>query len=182
MSVSEIEKLNNLILAIADGNADALDGVYFIAGKRMFSVALGFVGSRATAEDILHDSFLKLAKFACKYRKNTNPYSWLIKIVQNTALDYLRRLKRRSEDNIDGFYNLTSTDDGLSHKENAIMLEQTMAKLDTDEKKLIYYRYYLELNIREIAKQTGKSKSTAARAIESVEKKLKILLSGGTND
>ena len=41
---------------------------------------------------------------------------------------------------------------------------------------MIYYRYYLDFTVRDIAKDTGMSKSTAHRALMNAEDKLKKLL------
>ncbi len=90
-------QLNNLICAVAEGDAESLDGVYVIAAKRMYVAALTIVGERAAAEDVVSDSFIKVARFAKKYKTQTDALGWLLKIVRNTALDYLRKRKRRAE-------------------------------------------------------------------------------------
>lgn len=181
MIESDGEKLNRLILAVADGNAECLDGVYEIAGGRMFAVALVIVG-RDNAEDVLHESFIKVARFAKKYGRGTNPYGWLCKIVKNTALDFLRTKKARPETDIDGLFNLTSLDYSPEARENAIALEQALSRLSKDEKKIIYYTYYLDMTVREIAAELKIGKSAVQRAKDKAEKKLKTLLDGGTKD
>ncbi|MFR6055303.1 MAG: sigma factor-like helix-turn-helix DNA-binding protein [Eubacteriales bacterium] len=55
-----------------------------------------------------------------------------------------------------------------------------MKQLPIREKELIYYRYYLDLTIREIAGKTGSSKSQVQRDLDEAEKKLKIFLLSGT--
>ena len=175
------EKLNNLISAVADGHAECLDGIYEIAGGRMLAVAASVAG-KDNAEDILHDSFIKIARFAGKYKKGTNAYAWLTKIVRNTALDFVRSKKARTEVSSEEFYSLSSLDYSPEKRENAIMLETAIAKLEPDEKKVIYYRYYLDLSIRDIAKQMKCGKSSAQRLAERAERKLKNFLDGGTNE
>lgn len=175
------EKLNNLIIAVADGHPDCLDGIYSIAGGRMLAVAVSVAG-KDCAEDILHDSFIKIARFARKYKKGTNPYAWLMKIVRNTALDYVRSRKAHTEVGADEFYSLSSLDYSPEKRENAIMLESAIAKLEPDERKIIYYRYYLDMTVREIAKQMKCGKSSVQRTAERAEAKLKNLLDGGTNE
>ena len=176
----ESEQLNRLILAVGDGHADCLDGIYELAGKRMFAVALGIVG-RDNAEDVLHDSFIKIARFAHLYRRGMNPFGWVLKIVRNTALDFLRFKNNRAEVSTEEFFSLTSLDYSPERRENAIMLEQALSKLDPDEKKVIYLTYYLDMTVREIADELDLSKSAVQRTKERAEKKLKTLLDGGTN-
>ena len=174
------EKLNRLIIAVANGYADCLDGIYNIAGGRMLAVAASVVG-RDGAEDVLHDSFIKIARFAHKYKRD-NPYGWLMKIVRNTALDYVRSRNVRAEVSTEVIFNLSSLDYSPDKRDEAIMLEQAIDKLEPEEKKVIYYTYYLDMTVREIAEVLKCSKSAAQRTAERAERKLKIILSGGTNN
>ena len=172
MNVNNGEKLNRLILAVADGHADCLDGILKIAGGQMMAVALGLVG-RDYAEDVLHDSFIKIARFANSYRQGTSPYGWLMKIVRNTALDFLKSKKIRAEVSSEELFSLSSLDYSPERKESAIDLEQAIAKLEPDEKKIIYYIYYLDMTVREIAGELNMSKSAVQRLKEKAEEKLK---------
>ena len=180
MTDSNGEKLNRLILAVADGYADCLDGIYAIAGGRMFAVAISVAG-KEFAEDVLHDSFIKIARFARRYKDGSNPYGWLMKIVRNTALDYVRSRKAHTEISTEDFFNLSSLDYSPERRENAIMLEQALAKLDADERKVIYFKYYLDMTVREIAAEMNCGKSSVQRTAERAEQKLKNLLDIGTN-
>lgn len=180
MNERDGEKLNRLIIAVADGYADCLDGIYQIAGGKMFAVALSVVG-KDYAEDVLHDSFIKIARFAKKYTPQPNPCGWLIKIVRNTALDYVRSRKAHTAASTEEFYSLSSLDYSPENRENAIMLEEALKRLEGDERKVIYCKYYLDMTIREIAKELKLSKSAVQRTAERAEAKLKNLLEGGTN-
>lgn len=62
------------------------------------------------------------------------------------------------------------------------MLEDAVARLSPPERRMIYYRYYLDFTVREIAKETGMSKSAAARLTAAAEEKLKLLLREGQTE
>lgn len=179
MQGSQTEQLNKLILSVAEGYADCLDGIYAIAGGKMYAVALSIVG-KSCAEDVLHDSFIKIARFAKKYRRDTDPYGWLIKIVKNTALDCVKANKRHPLVDLDIALNLT--DSGYSHDrtDGAIALESALKSLDRDEQRVIYCVYYLDMTVRETAAELSLSKSSVQRTKERAEEKLKNLLGGGT--
>ena len=180
MIVSDGEKLNKLIFAVAGGDADSLDGILRLAGGKMMAVALSIVG-RDYAEDVVHDSFIKIARFAKSYRRGMSPYGWLMKIVRNTALDYIRAKKGRQEVSDEEFYSLSSTDYSPEKRDSAIAMEQALSKLDKDERKVIYLIYYLDMTVREIASEMKLSKSAVQRLKDKAEAKLKNLLDGGTN-
>ena len=169
------EKLNRLILAVADGFTDCLDGILRLAGGQMMAVAVSIVG-RDCAEDVVHDSFIKIVRFADRYKRGMSPYGWIMKIVRNTALDYLKAKKVKNEVSTEEFFSLSSSDYSPEKRENAIVLEQALKKLDGDEKKIIYYIYYLDMTVREIAEELGMSKSAVQRLKDKAEEKLKNLL------
>ena len=152
---TEAERLERLILAVARGHAECLDGVYLLAGKRMFAVARSVTGDGA--EDVVHD--------------------WTLKITRNTALDYLR--KNGKTLSTEEFYSLSSQDYSPERRDEAIMLEQALSGLGEKERRAIYLKYYLDMTVREIADETGASKSAVQRLVEKAEKELKSLLSAG---
>lgn len=182
MNDGDKQKLNILICEVAAGNADSLDGIYSIAGNRMYAAAYAIVGDRPSAEDVVSDSFVKIARFAKRYGVAGDPLGWILKLVRNTALDFLRKRKRRAEISSEEFFSLTDDNYSPEKRETAIMLEQALNKLDGTERRVIYYKYYLEMTVREIAAAAHLSRSSAQRLIQRAEENLKKLLNGGTND
>lgn len=182
MTDSDKHKLNIFICEVAAGNAESLDGIYSLAGNRMYAAAYAIVGDRPNAEDVVSDSFVKIARFAKKYGVSGDPLGWVLKIVRNTALDFLRKRKRRAEISSEEFFSLTDDSYSPEKREAAIVLEQAMKKLDEGERRVIYYKYYLEMTVREIAAAAHLSRSSAQRLIQRAEENLKKLLNGGTSD
>ena len=176
MQNDDISKLNRLLIAVANGHADCLDGIYELAGKRMFAAATALAG-RSDAEDIVHDSLIKIARFAHRYKREDNPFGWILKIVRNTALDFLR--SQKPQPSTDEFYSLTSSDYSPEKMDEAITLEVAISKLEKDEKQAIYLKYFVDMTVREIAAELNLSKSSAQRLIEKAEANLKNLLTAG---
>lgn len=179
MQEDELRKINNFILYVAKGYSQALDAIYENIGGRMLSVAFSVLKDRYLAEDAVQDSFLKIAKNAHRFKPDTNGIAWICKIVRNTALDYLKREKRITKISLDDCFDLGETDSGLERSENAIVLENALKKLSADQRTVIYYRYYLDYTVRDIAKETGIPKSTVMRLIQAAEENLKKILSDG---
>ena len=175
MIESSGEKLNRLIIAVANGSADSLDGILRLAGGRMTAVAVSLVG-RDYAEDIVHDSFIKIARFAKSFKRGTSPYGWIMKIVRNTALDFLKSRKLKREVSDEEIFSLSSLDYSPERRENAIAIEAAISKLEPDERRIIYLIYYLDMTIREIADEMKLSKSAVQRLKDKAETKLKNLL------
>lgn len=180
MPDKQTEQLNKLITGVARGEPDFLDGIYLFAGKRMFAVAVSLVG-RDCAEDVVHDSLIKIARFANKYRQDDNPYGWILKIVKNTALDLIKKKKAHPAASAEEFFSLTSSDYAPDKRDDAIMLEQALSRLDIDERRAIYLKYFIDLTVREIAAEMKISKSAADRLIKKAEENLKLTLNAGRN-
>lgn len=169
-------QLNEMLRDMRNGNADAVEGVYLTVGRRMFALAIGIVKNRADAEDVVQESLLKLVRSVSSFREGTNGYAWVMRIVRNTALDRLRSNRRAATEDLDAFFSLADERYSEERREEALLLENALALLSEEEKRMIYYRYYLDLTVREIARETGMSKSAAARALLRAEEKLRELL------
>ena len=181
MPPKEHGQLNALLSLLRAGNVDALDDIYLAVGRRMYALARGIVGY-ADADDVISESFLKIARGLNSFREDTNGYAWVMRIVRNTAFDFLRKRKVRAEENLDAFFHLTDERYSPERREEALALEGALQKLTEGERKMIYYRYYLDFTVREIAAETGMSKSAVARAAQNAEDKLNKLLQEGQSD
>ena len=131
---------------------------------------------------MVHDSLIKIARFASKYKDGTDPAAWIMSITRRTALDHVRAQKRRGEVGGDELFYLSDCGYSTDKRDNAIALEQALKQLSAEDRQVIYYAYYLDMTVREIAKKTHSSKSAVQRAIKRAEKNLKLILFGGTND
>jgi hypothetical protein len=60
LSMSSTPTMITLVAQARDGNADALSALYARHGQALMSLAYRLTGSRADAEDVLHDVFLGL--------------------------------------------------------------------------------------------------------------------------
>lgn len=77
-----------------DGDQAAFHRLYALLAPRILGYLVGLVGERATAEDLLQQSFLKLHVSRATYVRGANPTPWLYTIAHRTCLDELRRRKR----------------------------------------------------------------------------------------
>lgn len=175
------QQLNTYIAEVACGDPESLDGIYRIAARRMYIAAFALLGDRSAAEDAVSESFIKIARFAKKYRYD-EPMAWILKIVRNTALDALRKNKRRAEISTGEFFAIP--DDGYSpeKRDTAVTVEAAMNKLEENERRIIYMRYFLDMTVRETASALKISRSAAQRLTEKAEENLKKLLKSDTND
>ena len=174
--------IDTLITEIAKGKQYALDDLSRLVSARMLSLAQSIVRDRALAEDVVQDSFVRIVNSARKYRPGTNGYGWICKITQNVALSALRREKRQLCVNIDDCLNISDGGSLADSSAAQLTVVSAMEQLTQQERQVIYYKYFADYTLRDIAALTGRSKSAVHRTELSAENKLKILLDGGTND
>jgi RNA polymerase sigma-70 factor (ECF subfamily) len=80
----------------------------------VFSLIYRMVRDRELAEDLAQDTFIKVLNHIDRYRSEFKLSSWLFKIANNVAIDYLRR--RQLE---------TVSIDGSPHAQTADAIEAT---------------------------------------------------------
>lgn len=175
-TITEKEKLNNLIIAVKNGNKYALGEIYSIAGGRMLSIAMGLLRNKQWAEDVLQDSFVKVVRFSVKYKENSNAYAWLCTIIRNTALNKLKSEKLKAGDNIDSFFDISDNGLPAERKDTALIVEGALKKLEPRERTIVWLRYYNDLTVKEIANELNMPSSTVHFTLKRTEEKLKKIL------
>lgn len=176
MTQEDRQRINALIEAISQGDLYALDSLSHIISGRMLSVAISFVKNRSLAEDVVQDSFVNIIQNASRFSPNTNGYAWICKIVQNTALNALRKEKRFKAENIDDFFDLSDSFNLAEQSAATVTLQKAMSVLNSLEKLLIYQKYFMDFTVRDIAKSVGKPKSTVQRILHAAEEKMRGVL------
>ena len=80
-----------LMASYCDGDPKAFHRLYALVAPRILAYLVGLTGDRATAEDMLQLSFLKLHRSRATYVRDANPVPWIYAIAHRTCLDELRR-------------------------------------------------------------------------------------------
>jgi RNA polymerase sigma-70 factor (ECF subfamily) len=79
------------------GNVRAYERLYELHGARMKSLAFHLVGTRADAEDVVQDSFLKVFRSVGGFAGQSSLSTWIYRILINCCYDVLRKQQRRAE-------------------------------------------------------------------------------------
>lgn len=70
----------------------AFEALYILVSPKLLGVVLRIIPQRSNAEDVLHDTFLKIWRAAHQYdRSRASAMGWAATIARNTAIDYKRR-------------------------------------------------------------------------------------------
>ena len=81
-----------LMVLVADHDADAFEVVYDRHGSAAYSLAYRTTGQQALAEEVVQDAFMTVWRMGLRYRPERGSLrSWLLSIVHHRAIDALRR-------------------------------------------------------------------------------------------
>ena len=171
------EKIEYALALIADKNDEGVDILYKYMGKTMLFVARGVTKDDFLAEDVVQESFLKIIQNIDQYKKGTNGYSWICRIVRNTAINAVRKSPQAETCLIDEFDYISDGRDYEDELTTKVLVEKLMNSLYPPiVKQMIYMKYFLDMTVREIAAEVGKSKSYVSKEILKAEKYMKSLL------
>ena len=147
-----------LLESVAQGDEHALGRVYDAYSAALNGVVLRMVGSTELAEEVLQDTFVKIWKYASGYDASKGrPFTWMVNIARNTAIDLLRTAPLRHAASIrtldKAVYRLGHDDLRIGADDGDV--RNVVAKLKPEHRELIEMAYYQGYSQQEIADNTG---------------------------
>lgn len=161
-------------------------------GDRLLRSAYLLCGNQTEAQDLVQETFLQALKSVYRFRGDSAIYTWLHGILRNLCHRHFRKQKRFVlEENLVLKEPFQPNPANASDQDFcAVKLAQALQKLSPEHREVIVLRYYEDLKIQEIAKQTGVSKGTvksrlfyAVRSLEQlIPSEMNLFVSEGTNN
>jgi RNA polymerase sigma factor (sigma-70 family) len=120
--------------------------------------ALGLVGRRVVAEELVQEAFLRLHQV---WENVDNPRAWLYQSLRNLAINHVRDHRRETPLEADGAVPGPDAlpSDMLGKMEAVGLVRLLMAELSPEDRRLILLKYQSDLKYREISARTGLSVS-----------------------
>lgn len=95
-SYRDPEDLATLVARVALGDSAAYRRLYNVTSAKLFAVAIRILRDRSRVEEVLQDAFVNVWNSAVSDKAElASPMTWLLTIVRNRSLDYVRRVDRR---------------------------------------------------------------------------------------
>jgi RNA polymerase sigma-70 factor (ECF subfamily) len=142
--------------------------------------AVGLVGRRAIAEDLVQETFLRLHQ---NWSQVENPRGWLYRCVRNLALNHLRDHARETE--FDESAHVTTADPPpklLGQMEAVGMVKMLLAEMPDEDQALLRLKYNENLKYQEISRRTGVSVGNVGYRLHHLLKGLAETLRGAGID
>ena len=162
-----------LAIAYMDGDARAFDEILSRYQARIYSYFLYVVGNEDEANELFQDTFVRVIVYLKEQRYTSMGLFnyWIIRIAHNIISDKFRRNDHKLVKDVNAKNDLTRINNDaltVSSYDNEIMREQTFDELHkmvdnlpTEQREMVYLRYFEELSFKEIAEITGVSINTA---------------------
>ena len=168
------EELEGLILAIADGNKNALAALYENTNTAVYGFSLSILKNTHDAQDVLQDTYIKIFANAKRYLPQGKPMAWIFTITRNLCLMKLRDGKKNDANPVEEMVDIGH--DTREALEDKLVLKKVIENLPSPEREIIVMHAVSGLKHREIADVLDIPLSTVLSKYNRTIKKLKLLL------
>jgi RNA polymerase sigma-70 factor (ECF subfamily) len=150
-----------------------LKEMYDAYHRDVFNAAYHCLLNVEEAEDIVHDTFIKLARRMDDDRLTDNPRFWLVRVALNSCIDRRRSIKRRLANAL----SVVRHNHFASHEEQLEIndtVNSILGNLDPKTRAVLVLKYMEDMTYDEISKMmhipAGTLKSISSRAISKIKK------------
>lgn len=166
-------KIEYCLSRIASGDKDAVGDLYALVSRDVYAYALSKLCCKEDAEDVLQDTFVKIYRYASKYKSHGKPMAWIFTIAMNVAKRH-RELKGRHISYDEAI--AENEGEGSSFELDAIrndFVKRLLSTLDAEEREIVVLYAVSGFKHREIAEMLGRSLGTVLSKYNRAIKKLR---------
>jgi RNA polymerase sigma-70 factor (ECF subfamily) len=151
-----------LVSECVSGNEKAQRLLFDRYSGKMLGVSMRYINDKERAKDVLQDAFIKVFKNLKKFKNDGSLEGWIRRIVVNTALDQIRKNKKRQSDvELDNSFLELTTNNFTEERLQAESLMKIVQDLP-DGYRTIFNLFAIEgYSHKEIAKKLNISENTS---------------------
>ncbi len=170
-------QIDNAIHRIASGDDTALQQLYDQTATSIYAYALSVTKSVPDAQDIMHDTFIKVYENAHTYNSHGKPMAWILTIAKNLCFQKFRQQSRFCDMPDEAILGQFADNTNMS-ADDKMFVSQYLAKLSEEERSIVVLHAMTGLKHREIAKHMGLPLATVLSKYNRAIKKLKTIIKG----
>lgn len=180
------ERDHDLVQRAQAGDDQAFRELVERHGAKVYSTAMRVTGNRSAAEDVVQETFLKVYRRLDRFDRRARFSTWLYRVAMNSAIDHVRRERRRGESAagaamLDSLAEAGPSQERLvSSGEIAGAVREGLAAMSARERVAFVLRHYEGRPVAEIAQilglRTNACKSTIFRAVQKLRTTLRPLV------
>ena len=170
-------RLDRLLTRVAAGERDALAELYCCAHAAVYALAVSFLSDPDEAQDIVQDTFVRIWDSASGYRSQGSPMAWILTIARNLSRMKLRERSRLADIGEEQWQAIPADAPAVTPEDRQV-LQEALASLGSEERRIVLLHAVTGLRHREIAQLLEIPLSTALSKYYRAQKKLRVLLEG----
>jgi RNA polymerase sigma factor (sigma-70 family) len=144
------DMLDLYINRIANNDKDALAEIYHMTSAAVYGFALSILKNMQDAEDVLHDTYLRIYASAAGYKSMKKPLAWILTIARNLCLMKLRDQNKTADFPLED-WNSAFEKLPTATTEDKLVLTTCMEKLSDEERQIIMLYAVAGFKHKEIA-------------------------------
>jgi len=172
-----------MISRCQQGDQEALKEIFDKYHKKVYRIAYGVVRQREEALDIVQEVFIKLFHSIKNFKGRSHFYTYLYRMVMNTAIDHARKTGKQTISSLDQEGSFQPSDDLekgperiLLQKELEERVKLAMDKLPAEQRAALIFRDVEGLSYKEMAEAMGCSIGTVMSRLHYGRKRIQELL------
>jgi RNA polymerase sigma-70 factor (ECF subfamily) len=170
-----------LIWKFNKGKREVLEKIYAKYKDDLMTLSAALLYDKNSAEDIVHDVFVKFIRSCGQMQLNQSLKGYLITCVVNTARNKNKAGQRREDTSLDEVVQFSSnlqSPDLAIFNENSQKLAMALSKLPYEQREVLLLHLYSGLKFKVIAEMQNESISTIQGRYRYGLNKLRSMLNG----
>ncbi len=169
-------RLNTALIHLQSGNRDALDEIYELTNKAVFSVCLSVVNNNEDAKDLMQSTYIIIQEKINYFKPNTNGYAWILTIARNLSINEHKKLSRATPTDFQE-NEFVATSEDVNNDIPVFKIAKRV--LNPDELTIVLLHVVSGYKHREIAQIVNKPLGSVLWSYNNSLKKIKNFLEGG---
>jgi RNA polymerase sigma-70 factor, ECF subfamily len=168
-----------MISRCQQGDQEALKEIFDKYHNKVYRIAFGVVRQREEALDVVQEVFIKLFRSIKNFKGRSHFYTYLYRMVMNTAIDHKRKTGKQFMSSLDEEGSFEPSDEAekgperiLLQKELEERVKLAMDKLPAEQKAALIFRDVEGLSYQEMAEAMGCSIGTVMSRLHYGRKRL----------
>lgn len=170
-------QIDDALYRIAQGDDNALEILYDQTASSIYAYALSLLKSVHDAQDVMHDTLIKVYENAHAYNSHGKPMAWILTITKNLCFQKFRQQTRIVDMPDEAIWGQFAGNTNMS-ADDKMFVTHYLAKLSEEERTIVVLHAVAGLKHREIAKHQNMPLATVLSKYNRAIKKLKQIIKG----
>lgn len=162
------QEVNKCLLKLQRKDMSQVEKLAELTTNHLIGVAKSYLVNKDNAEDVVADTFIKIIRYIDSFDNSKDGYNWMLKIVENIAIDYNKRDAKITLANAKIAENSKRIVSDIEADNDKLDFCLALDNLDPTDQFVAYRRFYLDEPLEVIGKYLGISKVAVYRRVKKI--------------